>query len=1096
MKYLPLPLLLCILLAACRPLAGTAEIVETSANVTPTVISGCGSGVITPEDAQCYLTSVDPAQVQHIDTETVVLLADQDSIADWAGAAIIYHVPTRSTLVLDQLGDVAPQATVFSSRAGLAALNIVAGDAELMAGLKQQIQSKWQTTAPNKPEIRLSAAWQDGNTTMFLIAVAGLDSTDPRFYCASELWTIGDDSFEIASDCIDHEAGTPVNHVLFIAQTIAERQTVPVQVALNGEPSNVVQVKAGEVALETAIYSAALAPHTGRPLIIRGETAAGFDQAADLLETAAAPDLRQNFVTANEVPFSLRFLFQDNSAYFVHPSESITRDYLQGAETPAACTQFRKEYPGLGGIITLSRIGFSDDGTQALVHVLHECGAADHSAVYYLLNRADDEWQISAEVVHNSPVPSPATESAVPSIGLGEPQTLGRGRIVDAVFTANGTGVAVAWANGVSFTAVEPTTEQWFQPLPAAPVALDMRADGEAVAAALADGSVAELALDDGRFDIYPVAHDNAYLGDVAYAPDGRRIAIQFIGPNRADPIYILDRASGTVSEVPDSDGNEGTEPYLVWSPDGAAITLASLTEACALVLDVQTGERLFGLQHPDGCYSSYAAAWSPDGQFLTLAGPNSSIDRIDFATQTVKQNLPGTMLSYQPSRAGQPLFYSPDGRWLASKGGFGIYGDSYTLQVWEAETGRQIGEMDLFRPSHRLVSSFADDSLLSLYTDGTLTRWSFTGPATDEEMAGQLPVNVVGYPFVWSPNGSKIAAANDNQFIVWDVAAARPQVMFDVIYEAPTFSADGRLVALTDRDTDEMIIYDLDHDMIVQTYADVTARGAGVAFAPDGRSLAYGSGNEVLIVDVGSGEITAVLSGYPVNQSITKIIWSPTGSALLAASGVTSGEDEPGTMILWQESDNLTGSPVGNVGAYRELFRAENVRSAYTINTRPTALFNPSGTLIALENLPRAEAGQFTIFVYDLQAEALILQFPGYQLSAWETDDLLLTSEEQFDTRLTQWRVRTGDSEVGQARDNGGLTFAPTGGFNAQATMTGAAIGRGIELRHWQSNEVLAQVPLDSDVLQTEWSRDGRLLAASAADGTVTIWPVIQRGS
>ncbi len=413
MKHLYRSLFLFVFLAACHPTPGITEVGETAVSIIngspspilSTVIPGCGPGVITPEDALCYLTAIDSSQVQRIDVETAVLLANPDTIADWAGAAVIYHEPTSSMLVLDKFGDVDPQAGVFSSRAGLAALNKVAGNAELMAGLKQQMQIKWQTTPPNEPEIRLSTAWQDGDTTMFLIAVAGLESADDRFYCAGETWTIGDNTVEIAYDCIAHEAGTPVNHVLFASQQIQGAQERPVQVALNGVASNVVQVREGEVAQETAVYLAALVPHTGRPLIIRGETFAGFDPDADLSETAVAPNLRQNYLTANEIPFSLWFLFQNSSAYFVHPSASIERDYLLDGETPSACAQFRRDYPGLGGIITLSRIGISDDGMQAMVHVLHECGALDRTAAYYLLTSRDDKWQIVKEFTAATALP-------------------------------------------------------------------------------------------------------------------------------------------------------------------------------------------------------------------------------------------------------------------------------------------------------------------------------------------------------------------------------------------------------------------------------------------------------------------------------------------------------------------------------------------------------------------------------------------------------------------------------------------------------------------------------------------------------------------
>lgn len=104
---------------------------------------GCsegGTGVYSPEDVQCHLARLDPGQVQHLDPDTALLLAAPGEADNWAGAAILYHFPSKSMLAFDEAGDPDPQTSRFSSRAGLAALSELAGDAGGMAAIKQQVQ--------------------------------------------------------------------------------------------------------------------------------------------------------------------------------------------------------------------------------------------------------------------------------------------------------------------------------------------------------------------------------------------------------------------------------------------------------------------------------------------------------------------------------------------------------------------------------------------------------------------------------------------------------------------------------------------------------------------------------------------------------------------------------------------------------------------------------------------------------------------------------------------------------------------------------------------------------------------------------------------
>ena len=420
---------------ACMPTASPAsEPISTPTPEEPAVqppampdpgdpVLGCadgGEGVFSPEDVRCYLATFDPQFVRELDGETAVLFSDPTSIADWVGGATIYHIPTVSTLVLDRFGDVDPLFSHFASRAGMAALSELIGDPSLMAELQQEVQQHWQTSSPGEPEIRLSAAWQDGQSTIFLVAIAGLAADDGRFYCAGEAWTIGDETTEIAYDCIALEAGDLIQHAFFAAQEIRGSAEQPVQVALNRFPSNVVMVKEGEMAVETAVYQA-LISHTGSAtLILRGETLPADPDAATLLTGTAAPDLLANFLAINQTSISLRFLFQNSHVANVQPSSVIARDYLPLTGADPDCATFRSSYPGLSGVISVSQIGYNPDNTQALVFMELECGHAPWPGSYFLLTQTEGKWQVTQARVGLPPSDPPRLDYSGAANGCGD----------------------------------------------------------------------------------------------------------------------------------------------------------------------------------------------------------------------------------------------------------------------------------------------------------------------------------------------------------------------------------------------------------------------------------------------------------------------------------------------------------------------------------------------------------------------------------------------------------------------------------------------------------------------------------------------------
>jgi WD40 repeat protein len=664
------------------------------------------------------------------------------------------------------------------------------------------------------------------------------------------------------------------------------------------------------------------------------------------------------------------------------------------------------------------------------------------------------------------------------------PVLLGRGRIVDACFTPDAAAVAIGWANGVSRVDTASAEERWWQPTGAPVIAVDVHPEGRSVAAVLADGSILILDTATGSPSRYDGAKPHASLGDVAWSPDGRTIAFQFIGPRRGDSIYLLDVADGSLGEVPGSRIDQHTVPYLAWSPDSRAVTLAALGKECPCILDAQTGETVLVLEVEGSCASPWDVVWSPDGRRIAVADV-----LVDAHSGAVVTELEGSGVGLGPGRSGWPIRFRSDGAYVAAGGQVSGPDDLSPLVVWDVGTGQTVarwGGEDVASGQGssvpRVAIALAGESLLVLYEDGEIVRWSFDGESQDRTVLGRVPVIAAWPPLSWSADGSRLAAGSRyGGAAVWEVATGQRLASFDAPLWAPALSPGGDLLALIDREREELVLV-----VLVGGEPSLRLPGAkslpmGVAFSSDGAQIAYGAGHRLLLADVVSGEQIAVLEGHPEDQVISRVVWSSDQAALVSASGQAGHDTALAPLVLWQLDDE---------GGWAEVFRTETTRAGYDCGVR-LALFNPAGDLVAMEAFPSFEARDFEVVVYDLEAGEVALRLPEHVLEAWISDEVLLASQAQHWPRLVRWNVRTGESTVSTRHARNDSVYAPDGLVYARPNDQYPYYSRGVQVQSWDAEGATARDIYDGDVQQILWSPDGRQVAALASNGVVVVWPV-----
>jgi WD40 repeat protein len=411
----------------------------------------------------------------------------------------------------------------------------------------------------------------------------------------------------------------------------------------------------------------------------------------------------------------------------------------------------------------------------------------------------------------------------------------------------------------------------------------------------------------------------------LAFAPDSKTLAV--LPGDEAETLSLLDAASGKEMHklkfetiwrddnrgigfrrrMQAWDDDEHVDTFVTYSPDGKHLALVAGTNITLWDLATMKKIRRYEVGRTRGEVA--AMQFAGDGQtlFSVTAG---GVQRWDInsieALETLKGNDPLLSLSVSANgnliaACGGPnlfLWHGKEARPLTLEGDFlttvacspdgktAVTGDREgVLRVWEAETGKE-RLLPGPRPQFRSLAFLGAEAALVSADERLLTHWDAAGKETQRLKVGkEQNVNLM-----LSPDGrTLVLRREDGKIRLLDTGTGEIRATLEGEsrrYSAFVFSADSRLLAVMEGNSQRPVsVYDL-RGKEVRQIADQALLSDSFVFLPDGRSLITANSNTALSMwELATGKPRRTLH-------------------LVASTGGNSAEDNE-AMVPWRVERN-----------------------------------------------------------------------------------------------------------------------------------------------------------------------------------------------
>jgi WD40 repeat protein len=291
------------------------------------------------------------------------------------------------------------------------------------------------------------------------------------------------------------------------------------------------------------------------------------------------------------------------------------------------------------------------------------------------------------------------------------------------------------------------------------------------------------------------------------------------------------------------------------------------------------------------------SVAVSPDGSLVATGA--GSIHLYDARTGALLRTIDGA--------GGRGVAFAPDGRTLAGAGfhlekPFGR--PSTLLPIFDVQTGKRVQTLAGHTEWETDAIAFSPDGKLFASTgaDKQILVWELATGMLKHRLPDQ-PSRVPALAF--SPDSMTLASGGGDKTIrLWDVATGRLRKSLEGHRDwvcTLAFAPDGKTIASGScdwayhrgRDTSRLsppdqgydsrwILWDAATGELKRTVTE-PGRLLSLAFAPDGKSLACGIGNEVRLYDVGSETPGRVVTSH--DFAVTSVAFTKDGSAVISGS-------------------------------------------------------------------------------------------------------------------------------------------------------------------------------------------------------------------